>query len=73
MVLWYVKRAVEMFGNEYYSLRQSDVFQVARGDLGVEIPYSKVFAAQKKIVSACNAIGKPGTHFFIVIRVGLAH
>lgn len=27
--------------------------------MGVEIPYSKVFKAQKDMVSACNETGKP--------------
>ena len=40
-------------------LNESDAIMVARGDLGVEIPLAQVTNAQKEMVAACNAVGKP--------------
>jgi pyruvate kinase len=37
----------------------SDVVMVARGDLGVELPFEEVPYAQKRIIALCNRLGRP--------------
>jgi pyruvate kinase len=40
-------------------VRSSDAVMVARGDLGVELPFEEVPYAQKRIISLCNRLGRP--------------
>ncbi|HEY6218649.1 MAG TPA: pyruvate kinase [Gemmatimonadaceae bacterium] len=37
----------------------SDAVMVARGDLGVELPFEEVPFAQKRIIQFCNRLGRP--------------
>src|SRR5262249_14712254 len=40
-------------------IRASDSVMVARGDLGVELPFEEVPWAQKRIIALCNRLGRP--------------
>ncbi len=40
-------------------IRSSDAIMVARGDLGVELPFEEVPIAQKRIIQLCNHLGRP--------------
>ncbi|MEO7456214.1 MAG: pyruvate kinase [Gemmatimonadaceae bacterium] len=40
-------------------IRASDAVMVARGDLGVELPFEEVPIAQKRIITLCNRLGRP--------------
>jgi pyruvate kinase len=40
-------------------VRAVDAVMVARGDLGVELPFEEVPFAQKRIITLCNRLGRP--------------
>ncbi|BDR58670.1 pyruvate kinase [Xylocopilactobacillus apicola] len=40
-------------------IKVSDGLMIARGDMGVEIPFENVPFVQKELIRKCNAVGKP--------------
>jgi pyruvate kinase len=45
--------------NIEHIIRASDAVMVARGDLGVELPFEEVPLVQKRIIRLCNSLGRP--------------
>lgn len=40
-------------------IQEADAIMVARGDLGIEVPYEELPIIQRKIVKTCQRVGKP--------------
>jgi pyruvate kinase len=51
--------SVEALVNLHEIIREADGVHVSRGDLGMELPLSKLAMAQKAIIHAANVAGKP--------------
>lgn len=40
-------------------IREADAIMVARGDLGIEVPYEELPIIQRKVVKECQRVGRP--------------
>lgn len=45
--------------NMHDIIQESDAIMVARGDLGIEVPYEELPIIQRKIVKICQRVGRP--------------
>lgn len=58
MVISKIEQA-EALDNLEELIEASDAIMVARGDMGVQVPIEKVPIIQKRLITECNAAGKP--------------
>jgi pyruvate kinase len=58
---WIVSKIENKEGIDNFAeiLHESDGIMVARGDLGVEVPFEELLILQKEMVRECNLAGKP--------------
>ena len=50
-------------------VREADAIMVARGDLGIEIPYEELPIVQRRIVKTCLRIGRPVIVAFLIFKI----
>ena len=58
---WIVSKIENKEGVDNFEeiLKESDGIMIARGDLGVEIPFAELLILQKRMIRLCNLAGKP--------------